>query len=142
MTRTVLRYPLDAARPTIAYQLILRGLAAAPNIVETPTIGYPFELTQLTFSSAEDPTTTIPLTLLLSTNPYVGGDSLAGYILHRITGDFVGTDARNFPYLTNFPLTLRPRIRVPQAGYRIRLVRPIASGGQGARVLLILTPLD
>jgi hypothetical protein len=142
MSRTVLRYPIDAARPTIAYQLILDYSLGLPNVAETPTIGYPFELTQLTLSADRDAVDVHHVTLLLATNPYVSGEARGGYILHRMTGDLVNADARNFPYRAAFPLTLKPRIRVPQAGYRIRVVRDVVVAAPGLRVLLILTPLD
>jgi hypothetical protein len=142
MTQTALRYPIDAARPTIAYQLILDYALALPNVAETPTIGYPFEITQITLSAQRNLIDTHLITMLVATTPWLGGDTRNGHILHSIRGDLITGDARNFPYRPTCALTLKPRIRVPAAGYRIRLVRDVAVAATGIRALFILTPLD
>lgn len=139
---TQLVYPIRAAAPTTTFQLVLDLTAGAPRVAETPTIGYPFELSQLTLSTTRDTTTLVWLTFLLTTFAYTSGEARAGLVLHRLTGDNLPTDRRHLPYFPVAPLTLRPRIQVREAGYRIRMVHDTATASPSVRCLLVLTPMQ
>jgi hypothetical protein len=139
---TALKYPPRAGAPTISYTLQYDQGDPSPRVVETPTIGYPYELSQLTVSTAFSLAVTIHFALVIAVNPFLGGDPRDGFLLHSFGGDFLPTERRNIPYITSTPLTLRPRIRVPLSGTRIRLVQDDAVGAVGMKALLILTPLD
>jgi hypothetical protein len=139
---SALKYPPRAGAPTIAYTLQYDQGEASPRVAETPTLGFPWELSQITFTSSRDTTVTIHFALLVATNPFLGGDARDGILLHSMGGDHLPTDRRNMNYYCTAPLTLRPRIRVPYAGARLRLVQDQAVGAVGLKALVIITPLD
>lgn len=137
-----LRYPPNQAAPTLTYQLTVETNNAAPRVAETPTLGFPFELTSVQFSSKWVNGAASPITLLLALNRWTAGPTRDGYILHQITGDTPSESTQSMPHHPVYPLVLRPRIRVPTAGYRIRLVHDDVVSIHTIRCVLVLTPLD
>lgn len=135
-----LRYPPFPARPTVSVILTLDTAGAKPVVVETQSLGFPYELTQLTISAELAALTDYQLTYLIVNAAFIAGDPLSGANLAAITGDFNANEPRVLPYQASAPLTLRPRIQVPVAGTRIRLVQQTGIFGRVLRTLFVLTP--
>jgi hypothetical protein len=135
-----LKYPFNPATPTVALQIIIDTSLAKPVVAESTTIGFPFELTLISFS-ASPAGQTYDLQLLTAINPYSGGDPYAGSHLIDMRGDTTSGDPHTLEYYANTELVLMPRARVPTAGRRLRLVQTGAVFDGFLRALCILTPL-
>lgn len=137
-----LKYPFNPRTPTVTVQLILDTNTAKPSVAETVSIGFPFELTQIVLSASYSIGNTYNVYLMAAYNPFVAGDPLAEQHLVQITGDQLTNDQRYIPFLASGELILRPRIRVPRAGTRLRMVHTEAVFISNLRALITLTPLS
>lgn len=137
-----LRYPPDLTKPTITLQLFLDCQAAPPTVAETGTIGYPYEITQLVLSASRGTGTIYTPNLIIATQPFTAGNALDGIRPVAVAGDLSNGDPTALPYCASAPLRLRPRIRVPMAGTRLRLVEQQVAPVNVLRAVFTLTPLD